>query len=252
MDLKCMTSDLKREVQGERNRRRFDEAKRRHSVLGHHEEVDSVLAVLGDESAERYWEREAITRALIVEHQRRPHRLWSAMLTIAYYPMLCRLRVRTRSDAVTPAELDQLVVVCFLEVLERIPMEPRRDKTSVRLRSKTRRRVFGMLRREQGRQDELQHRTRSGPPRGRRAPLAPRPGPRPSRRAGAPTQEARATSAGALMRWRGAAGLQGCVLRLCRGQRGGTYTQRGGCRIGWPLAACSPRQVCSGRGASAC
>ncbi len=57
MDLKCMTSDLKREVQGERNRRRFDEAKRRHSVLGHHEEVDSVLAVLGDESAERYWER---------------------------------------------------------------------------------------------------------------------------------------------------------------------------------------------------
>jgi len=155
MDLKEITASMKLEIQGSRNQRLFDEAKQRHTVLAHHPDVDSVLEVLADDSPEGYWEREAITQALIGEHQRRPHRLWSTLLTIAYYPMLCMLRVRTMSDALSAEELDHLVVFCFLEVLERIPMHPKRAKTSVRLRSKTRRRVFAALRREQGKQDDL-------------------------------------------------------------------------------------------------
>jgi len=155
MDLKEITAGMRQEIRGSRNQRLFDEAKQRHTVLAHHSDVDSVLEVLADDSPEGYWEREAITQALIGEHQRRPHRLWSTLLTIAYYPMLCRLRVRTMSDALSAEELDHLVVFCFLEVLERIPMHPKRAKTSVRLRSKTRRRVFAALRREQGRQDDL-------------------------------------------------------------------------------------------------
>jgi len=162
MDLKSMTNALRIEALGEAYRRRFDEAKGYHSVLAHHEDVASVLAVLSDESQQRYWEREAITRALVVEHQRRPHPLWSAVLVVAYYPMLLRLRVRTVSDAMSPEELDQQVVACFLEVLERIPMEPKRDRTCVRLRSKTRKRLFRLLRKEQGRQDRLYLRDTAG------------------------------------------------------------------------------------------
>jgi len=162
MDLKEITASMRLEIQGSRNQRLFDEAKQRHTVLAHQPDVDSVLEVLADDSPEGYWEREAITQALIGEHQRRPHRLWSTLLTIAYYPMLCMLRVRTMSDALSAEELDHLVVFCFLEVLERIPMHPKRAKTSVRLRSKTRRRVFAALRREQGRQDDLFFRDTEG------------------------------------------------------------------------------------------
>lgn len=162
MDLKKTTAALRKEIRGQRNQRVFDEAKQRHSVLAHHADVESVLAVLAEDCPQAYLEREGLAQALIMEHQRRPHRLWSAILTIAYYPMLCMLRVRTMSDAMSAEELDHVVVACFLEVLGRLPMEPRRIKTSVRLRSKTRRKLFRLLRKEQRRQGRVFNRDTEG------------------------------------------------------------------------------------------
>ncbi|MCA9631827.1 MAG: hypothetical protein KC766_29435, partial [Myxococcales bacterium] len=68
MGLHQMKCALRAEVRAERNQKRFEEAKKHQLELREHETVLSVLAVLGDESALRYAEKEALTRALLREH----------------------------------------------------------------------------------------------------------------------------------------------------------------------------------------
>ena len=149
MGFQRMKCALKHEVRSKKNKKLFEAARKRQPALARHETVMAVLGVLADESPKRYDEKEALTRALVQEHQERPHPFWGSVLLLSYSPMLCRLRGRIYGDAFPSDELDQLVVASFLETADECPLERWRDRVCLRLRQATERRLFSKIREEQ-------------------------------------------------------------------------------------------------------
>jgi len=143
------TFDAIRTEVGAGSCREFDEAKPRHRCLARHATVLSVLAAMSDESPAGWVEREALTRALIAEHQATSRSCWASALLVAYYPMLSRLRHRIWGEALDRDDLDQLVMSCFLQVVASFPLAEVTDRTALRLRQRTERRVFKAVRHEQ-------------------------------------------------------------------------------------------------------
>jgi hypothetical protein len=131
------------------NRSLFESARARHPALAEHTSVAEVLAVLADGSQRRYREKDAIAQALVEEQQARPDPFWSAVLVVAFTPMLLHLRGRVMGEVLADAELDQLVVASFLESVDRIPLDQRSNRICLRLRQATERRVFRRVRFEQ-------------------------------------------------------------------------------------------------------
>lgn len=144
---------LNAEVLSKRHVQAFDGARGRHDALAAHHTITSVLGTLGDERRDGYAERDALTRALIAEHQGSPSSFWSAALLLAYYPMLSRLRHRIYGDAIPAGDLDQIVITMFLTVVTEFPLDKKRDRTAMHLRQRTERRVFRLVREDQRRQE---------------------------------------------------------------------------------------------------
>jgi hypothetical protein len=85
-------------------------------------------------------ERIAVTIAVVAEQHRAPHPLWQALLVCAYEPMLRRLRGRTKGgDA---EELEQQILIAFLEAVRALPVLRDPSKAAVYLRTATERAVF--------------------------------------------------------------------------------------------------------------
>ncbi len=126
--------------------RRFREASERRPALAEHADLSAVLAVLGNESEEAYPAREALTAAMMAEHQETGDPLWASALLVAYYPMLGRLRFRLVSAHVLREELDQVVITAFLAAVNEVPLHL--DRMPMRLRQRTERTVFAFLRKE--------------------------------------------------------------------------------------------------------
>lgn len=157
---RSMFAALRAEVRSSKHSACFADARRRHEAFRDHGGIASVLGVLSDDSHVRYDEKEALTRALIAEQQSRPSSFWAAVLLVAYYPMLSRLRHRIYGDALADDDLDQLVMTSFLAVVADYPLDAGLDRTPMRLRQRTERQVFRVVCAEQ---DELLL-FRSGPP----------------------------------------------------------------------------------------
>lgn len=124
---------------------RFARAAQRRPALGAHDGLPSVLGSLGDESEAAYPAREALSLALLQEHRETGDTLWSSVLLLAYYPMLSRLRHRLVTSALSREELDQVVLTAFLVAVDEVPLH--RDRLPMRLRQRTERQVFQVLRR---------------------------------------------------------------------------------------------------------
>jgi hypothetical protein len=88
--------------------------------------------------------KDAIVAALAARQQRAPHPLWQAILATAFRPMLLRLRGRLgkRGDD----ELDQRVLVAFLEAVAALRKDGPTRCTSLALRWNTEKALFGGLR----------------------------------------------------------------------------------------------------------
>jgi len=153
MDLRLLASALQSEVGARRHLPLFEELRSREPALvPFSTPLDAIDADPIDGAArspERYAERDEVARSLIREQQRRPHPLFGAMLTLAYLPMLRRLRRRILGDAFAGDDLDQMVLHAFLETVAAIDLEAHPDRTSLRLRQATARRVFSQLRARQ-------------------------------------------------------------------------------------------------------
>lgn len=126
----------------------FAEARTRQPELAPHADVASALLALADEREATYPARDALSRALLFEHRRGMEPLWASMLTVAFYPMLSRLRHRLISDTVPKDELDQVVIAAFLGTLNELPLREDTDRLPMRLRQRTQRTVFSFLRKE--------------------------------------------------------------------------------------------------------
>ena len=142
MTLRSLKQALKTSLSTPKSQEAYERAKLRLPTLAHHHTPFSVLAVLGDQSARRYPEKEALTRTLVAEYQGGREPLWSSLLLVAYYPVLWRLRSGIRSEAFCACDLDALVTEKFLEVVAEFPLSKIKDRTCMHLRQQTRRMVF--------------------------------------------------------------------------------------------------------------
>jgi hypothetical protein len=149
MTLKSIRRALARELMTKESISLFDNAKKRIPELAGHETVMSVLAILDDESPHLWKKRDRLVRALIREQRRRPRSFWNAVLIRAFYPMLSRLRHRLVSETLTKAELDQLVLTAFLNVVNDYKLGDTANRTCMLVRQETQRLVFRLLRLEQ-------------------------------------------------------------------------------------------------------
>jgi hypothetical protein len=96
-------------------------ARPNHPALTPYATIADLLAVLVDRSCLTADERDPILIAVVVEHQRTRHVLWQALLLKAFAPML--LHLRKRQGRAEDADLDQAVLLSFLEAARSIRTE---------------------------------------------------------------------------------------------------------------------------------
>lgn len=137
---------LRRGLAGAKTSRAFEAARARQTALAGHATLTTALATL--EAANDWAVKEAILRAFVAEHGSASADVWSTALTVAFYPMLVRLRARLREGAFDGDDLDQLVVTAFLAAIQDLTREPDRDRLALRLASRTREIVGAALDKE--------------------------------------------------------------------------------------------------------
>ena len=100
---------------------------------------DDLLAALHLTSGATPAARDAITLALIQEHQRAPHPLWQSLLLVAYEPMLAGVwkRLHDRRDA------EARLVLAFLEAVAKVSLAHPPAYLALDLRRAVERSVFG-------------------------------------------------------------------------------------------------------------
>ena len=127
----------------------FAEAASRHAAMATTSSFGALLLELQDTSERTYPRRDELSRVFITESQRSRHPSWAAALTVAYLPMIRRLRSRLVSESVGRGDLDQLVLESFLTVIAAFPLAKRTDRAPMYLRQDTQRAVFRALKLEQ-------------------------------------------------------------------------------------------------------
>jgi hypothetical protein len=98
-----------------------------------------LLAALDRASETTAATRDAITLALITEHQRAAHPLWQSLLLVAYEPMFAGVRKRLRDKR----DADARIVLAFLEAVAKVSLAHPPSLLALHLRSAVERSVFG-------------------------------------------------------------------------------------------------------------
>ncbi len=122
----------------------YREALPRLPALAPYPEVSALAATLAPGSKFDDESRAGIVLALVDEQARAPLPLWSSLLALAFTPMLLRLRSRLRRPKDT--DLDQEVLLAFLEAAVRVPQSTAPWHVAICLRRTTERRVFDHMR----------------------------------------------------------------------------------------------------------
>ncbi len=94
----------------------FERMRTEHPELQGYADVASILEALASRRLQ-YASRDDITRALIAGRQQSHDTLSIAMLIAAYSPMLVRMRVCATTPLVRDEDLDQLLLIAFLEAV---------------------------------------------------------------------------------------------------------------------------------------
>jgi hypothetical protein len=100
-------------------------------------------------------ERSALARVLITEYQRERQPLWQALLMQAQRPMLLKLR-REVDGSGNGDDLDQKVLLHFIEWVRMFPLEKDDERILMHLRQGTRRALFRALNIERAENDEME------------------------------------------------------------------------------------------------
>ncbi len=125
----------------------YEAARAEHAPLAAYATVPELLAALNLSSPLAYEERDAITLALIAAQQKKAHPLWPTLLLAAFEPMLRRLRSRIRG--VDDEEIEQRIVLAFLEAAQDVALHRPPSRAALHLRCETERAVFASLRSDQ-------------------------------------------------------------------------------------------------------
>lgn len=149
MHLETVRQRLEQQVSLPETDRRFLEARSRRPALAVFRRAGEVVAFLNETAPCARAARSEVTSALIAEVQDRRAPCWSAMLLVAYFPGLLRIRkVVTRTGTLTLGELDWLLIECFLQRAETFPLATQSKLAVVNLVLGTRKLVMEQLRQE--------------------------------------------------------------------------------------------------------
>jgi len=110
-----------------------------HGALAPLATIDSLLAMLALTSGASHAERDALTFALITEHQRASHPLWQSVLLVAYEPMFANIKKRLHDKR----DADQRILIAFLEAVQKISLGHPPKVLALHLKHATERGVFG-------------------------------------------------------------------------------------------------------------
>jgi hypothetical protein len=124
----------------------YEAARAKHAALTPYATAKEVLDALAASSPLSYEARDAIVLALITEQQTKAHPLWHALLLAAFEPMLRRLRGRVRHAE--HDEIEQRMLIAFLEAVQKTRTDPPPSFLTLHLRRETARAVFGSVRRD--------------------------------------------------------------------------------------------------------
>lgn len=124
----------------------FEDAKEHYPGLRCYATIADALTVILARNEVRWHRKELLIRIILWELRRRPHELWSSLLMLAAYPMLIRIYARIQGRALLRDELTHVIVETFLATARSLPLEQLRDRTFLRLRQATQRRLFTLLR----------------------------------------------------------------------------------------------------------
>ena len=130
---------LKQQIQSKETQSIFNSAKRHHRTLKEFSTPVEVITFLqkGDPSSAS--KRSAITSSLIAEFQTGNSQCWGAMLLLAYYPYIIRLRKKLEHVKGCDAyDLNALVLECFFESAGKFPLETQAKLAVVNLTFLTR------------------------------------------------------------------------------------------------------------------
>jgi hypothetical protein len=110
-----------------------------HPALAPFATTDALLGALDLASAASHAERDAITLALVTEHQRTSRPLWQSLLLVAYEPMLASVwkRLHDKRDA------EARIVLAFLEAIAKISLAHPPSLLALHLKHATERGAFG-------------------------------------------------------------------------------------------------------------
>lgn len=134
---------LVRRSQSSVTRDLFAEARTRHAALGAFDTPGDMLAYLRRSEGRCAEMRSAIVAALVAEVQGGPTADWLALLVLAFFPGLLRLRERIDArDFDSPADLTALTFECFCEAAVALPLSTQGRCAVLNLMSATRRQVF--------------------------------------------------------------------------------------------------------------
>ena len=134
---------LVRRSQSSVTRDLFAEARTRHAALGAFDTPGDMLAYLRQSEGRCAEMRSAIVAALLAEVQGGPTADWLALLVLAFFPGLLRLRERLNPRAFAgPDDLTALTFECFCEAAVALPLETQGRCAVLNLMSATRRQVF--------------------------------------------------------------------------------------------------------------
>lgn len=151
---KRIRTAIARDLRSSKTASLFEVARQSNPVLEPYPSIAAVLTAMDDDSQKSYVQREALTRALIKEHQAHRGPPWASMLLVAYYPMMSRVRAEAHRNAFDRDDLDQLVITFFLDAIRWFPLSRIPDKTAMRLKNMTRDRVIREITRERRKRRE--------------------------------------------------------------------------------------------------
>ena len=134
---------LEREVRATGNVRAFEQAKATSAALANYTAIENVMAALRGAPRASIDERQLLIDAILRQHQAAPRALGTAMLGLAFRPMLTSLARKLRD--VAWEERDQVALFAFLETLSEVT--PGKGSTIFSLYWAVRRRIVRPLRR---------------------------------------------------------------------------------------------------------
>ena len=149
MRLDAVREALEQQLDSRQTLAAFLAGQARHTALAEYDSARDAIAFLNRRDTDGCQARSAVTAAMIAEAQRGEGSTWPALLMLAYFPGLLRIRATMKPSAGMGCdELNALLVECFLETVSTFPLATQGRLAVVNLILGTRKAAWQHLARE--------------------------------------------------------------------------------------------------------